>query len=330
MLRQGGGYKGKRSGHVIPARRPIGELPDPEPEKREVATQAGWSPPYTRVLPELPDLPEITISLRQPHRPPTPEPALTPEQQQPEDGAEAEEGDRPETQAREQVLGQMKEDPSARAEDEVALQDQSRRRTAELIRQLGPRGRGVPPPHYPHSGKGRLGERRRGEQLKVDREDVAGALPSLVDLTARSPSPPKIPKPTPRTTHPLPSLVAIGPPPKKPHSPIRAPSPPPKPASATAEATRPAIPALMSLQVRLPKSTELPSKGGKRQPAELKPPAREVGERTPGCWNCGQGGHSWNKCREPLMKFCRGCGKGGYTEATCSKCRDGWRKARGK
>lgn len=227
--------------------------------------------------------------LRQPRRP-----ALPTEPTLPVVGAEDDEDGRPGEEMMESSLGQRRMEPLANAADEAALQEIGR--PEEQLKREGTEG-----------AEWRSREEVAGARAAIKEiagEAVAKRPPSPVSLLMkvwRVEATPPSPRKVRRVSFNLGPAVE-----EPPHSP--------------APVAQPAV---------LPRVSEPPSREGRRQPAELTRNGPEVGTRIPGCWNCGQGGHSWNQCVEQLMRFCRGCGQGGYTEATCPTCGEGWRRKRG-
>ena len=57
-----------------------------------------------------------------------------------------------------------------------------------------------------------------------------------------------------------------------------------------------------------------------QQPRIRVRPTREAGAECPGCWNCGQFGHSRIDCTRPRQSMCDMCGRPGLTIATCPTC----------
>ena len=57
-------------------------------------------------------------------------------------------------------------------------------------------------------------------------------------------------------------------------------------------------------------------------------PTREAGAARPGCWNCGEFGHSRINCPLPQQRTCYMCGRPGLTIATCPTCCQEWGQRR--
>ena len=57
-------------------------------------------------------------------------------------------------------------------------------------------------------------------------------------------------------------------------------------------------------------------------------PTREAGYARPGCWNCGEFGHSRIDCTLPRQRICYMCGRPGPTIATCPTCCQQWGQRR--
>ena len=59
-------------------------------------------------------------------------------------------------------------------------------------------------------------------------------------------------------------------------------------------------------------------------------PAPEAGRTRPGCWNCGEFGHSRTACPQPRHRLCFMCSRQGITIATCPTCHRTWGERRMK